>query len=239
MKFCYGAIVLTAFISDIQAARRPGQGRMQVVKPPLRPITRRDNLKRALLKDQMGLLDGYGCWCYFETDHGAGKGKPIDPVDEMCKTLHDGYTCILMDAADRGITCIPWEVPYTSAFGGGVPSGMDIATLQSECDANNGGSLTCESWACKVEGWFVQSYFQYGLSGGAIDTTKEHVNGFNTDLECITTPGVKSVDKECCNDFPKRFPYKTYSGLKACCNDHTYDPTVKLCCPDGKSKVVC
>ena len=34
---------------------------------------------------------GYGCWCFFEEDHGKGKGRPVNRVDEICKVMHDGY----------------------------------------------------------------------------------------------------------------------------------------------------
>lgn len=193
---------------------------------------------RALLKDDMGMLNGYGCWCYFEADHGNGRGQPVDAIDQFCKTLHDGYTCIGMDAADAGITCIPWEVPYISAFGSGLPTGLDEATLKSECDNKNGAD-TCESWTCRVEGWFVQSYFSYSVAGGQIEASYRHANGFDPSVECLTTPGTKSADKACCNEYPHRFPFKTYGGDKACCVNHTYDTTTKVCCADGKSKTSC
>ena len=35
-------------------------------------------------------LNGFGCWCYFENDHGRGKSQPVSAVDGACKILHDG-----------------------------------------------------------------------------------------------------------------------------------------------------
>merc|ERR1712098_305164 len=62
-------------------------------------------------------IDGYACWCYFQDDHGKGRGKPVNEMDARCKVLQDGYTCIMMDADDEGNDnesfdegCIPWDV---------------------------------------------------------------------------------------------------------------------------------
>merc|ERR1711937_520262 len=63
-------------------------------------------------------MNEYGCWCYFDDEHGRGKGQPQDAIDEMCKVLADGYECAMRDAEDEGTTCVPWEVEYVSAIGG-------------------------------------------------------------------------------------------------------------------------
>ena len=42
-------------------------------------------------------IDGYGCWCYFEDDHGLGRSHPVNKIDETCKGIHDGYTCAIKD----------------------------------------------------------------------------------------------------------------------------------------------
>ena len=57
---------------------------------------------RALTKEDLQLLDQYGCWCYFEDDHGNGRGKPINEIDAQCKILHDGYACAIMDGDLEG-----------------------------------------------------------------------------------------------------------------------------------------
>ena len=44
----------------------------------------------------------YGCWCYFQDNHGRGRGEAQNYMDEHCKVLHHGYTCIMMDADDEG-----------------------------------------------------------------------------------------------------------------------------------------
>ena len=51
------------------------------------------------LQSQLGLwlssINGYGCWCYFDGKFGKGKGEPIDELDQFCKTLQQGYECII------------------------------------------------------------------------------------------------------------------------------------------------
>lgn len=198
-----------------------------------------DAVDRALTQADMGLLNDYGCWCFFETSHGKGKGKPVDELDSYCKTLHDGYECIMSDAADAGIDCIPWEEPYNSAFGSGIPTGLSMQGLADECDTQNPAN-SCARWTCKVEGWFVQQYFLYSTSGGVINAAYRHENGFDNSAEggCPISNGVES-EKACCGNYPLRFPFKTYSGARDCCQTHTYNTNLFQCCSDGKVRMVC
>merc|ERR1719230_2057578 len=79
-------------------------------------------------------LNEYACWCFFNDDHGRGKGKALDGLDETCKVLHDGYECAMRDAEDEGTTCVPWEVSYVSAVGG---TGQSVV---EECASVNAGN---------------------------------------------------------------------------------------------------
>ena len=140
---------------------------------------------RALLKNQMGLINQYGCWCYFEDEVGGGVGATQDQLDEICKTLHQGYECIIMDHDDLGDPCIPWEEEYNSAFSSGLaPFGLTMANLISECENQNSGVDSCARKVCKVEGWFVLSYFTYSVFGGTINSALQHGNGFDPDATC-------------------------------------------------------
>lgn len=193
--------------------------------------------ERALLKNDVGLLDRYGCWCLFEGDHGSGRGKPIDEIDTMCKTLHDGYTCIMSDAANRNENCVPWEIPYNSAFGSGIPTGLTMAGLIEECDRQNTPD-SCEAWTCKVEGWFVQSWFDYSVNGGEINLDFRHENGFNPRQDCPISSGIQS-EKACCSYYPVRFPFKTYNGNRDCCYTKTFNTEMFSCCDDGRVRIQC
>ena len=188
-------------------------------------------VEKALTNQDMGLLSDYGCWCYFEANHGAGRGHPIDELDSFCKTLHDGYECILFDSTEAGSPCIPWEIPYTSAFGSGFPSGISEDELSTSCDTNNAPD-SCAAWTCKVEGFFAQQFFLYATSGGTINNDHRHANGFEPKQACPTSPGPQS-DKSCCGHYPRRGPFKTYDGNRSCCNGRTYNTAMFSCCLDA------
>ena len=194
-------------------------------------------IEKALTNADMGLLADYGCWCYFESNHGAGRGHPIDELDSFCKTLHDGYECIMFDSDQAGTPCIPWEVSYDSAFGTGFPSGLTVESIATTCDTKNGAG-TCAAEACKVEGWFTQQFFAYATSGGVINETNRHANGFDPKDSCPISAGVRS-DKSCCGEYPLRATFKTYSGSRECCNGRTFNTDMFTCCSDGKIAIVC
>lgn len=145
---------------------------------------------RALLAPQMGLVNEYGCWCYFEDSVGQGAGEPQDRLDEICKTLHNGYECIIMDHLELNDPCVPWEVPYNSAFGSGTtPFGLTLENLKAECELQNPDGSSCAQKTCMVEGWFVLSYFTYSIFGGGINSELQHLNGFDP----VETCGAKDL----------------------------------------------
>lgn len=177
-------------------------------------------------------IDGYGCWCYFDEAHGKGKSHPVNEIDAFCKALHEGYECAIIDADSEGDieACIPWEVSYVPA---GVGETEDIIDQCADRNDNN-----CARRACMVETQFVTSMFRFTISGGAMDDSSRHDNGFDVEENCPTTQGVPS-EKDCCGHYPYRHPYKTYGGQRNCCGMKTYDITVLSCCPNGKVRVNC
>lgn len=188
---------------------------------------------RALTESSMGLLANYGCWCYFETAHGQGRGRPVDTLDNMCQQLHQGYECILLDMNDAGTPCVPWEEPFIAVAGFGLTENDVIV----QCETNNPlGS--CAAHSCKVEGWFVQQYLTYTLNGGAINNSMRHSNGFDINMQCPISAGVKS-DKQCCGTFPSRFSFKDYDGARDCCNGATFNTLMFSCCNDGTIRALC
>jgi len=189
-------------------------------------------------------IDSYGCWCYFQDNHGKGKGTPANEVDNQCKILHDGYTCILMDAELEGEDCTPWDVQYNSASGLGLLANDDAnnATLEDalrfKCKKVNKRS-NCAARACMVENYFVVRMVRLFLHSVPFDPSLKHDLGhFDPKVDCPTKEGVKS-DKECCGEYPLRFPYKHLNGDRACCVDRTYNTNVLMCCDDGSVKIVC
>ena len=136
--------------------------------------------QRALQQANMGLINEYGCWCYFEEGIFSAKGTPVDEIDEICKKLIHGYECIMME-----YDCTPWEIGYESAVGSGFsPHGLNVDNLRAECAALNGGSTGCEYATCTVEGWFVMNWLRYAMFGGTIDYSMRHAEGFDPEANC-------------------------------------------------------
>merc|ERR1711881_492185 len=186
-------------------------------------------------------LDEYGCWCYFYDNVGRGKGTPVDEIDGLCKTLHDGYVCAMIDAEEENADeCIAWEVPYNGGQGAG-------ADRLASCTLNNPGA-NCAIRACSVEGIFVDNLFAFTLGGNQINYDEfghEEANngeGFDPshDAGCPVKPGVKgaSGEKKCCGAYPNRFPYKTLDGARDCCGGRTYNTEILNCCA-GQVKANC
>merc|ERR1712048_659652 len=105
-------------------------------------------------------FNGYGCWCYFEAEHGYGRGQAVDEIDQLCHDLANGYDCAMMDTNN---VCIPWEVDYVSGIGGGPEE------IVSRCDTNNINNSECAKIACKIEGMFVQKMFGQVFSNTGIN----------------------------------------------------------------------
>lgn len=177
-------------------------------------------------------MNEMGCWCYFDDDHGRGKGQPIDDLDGVCKTLHEGYECAMRDAEAEGTTCVPWEVAYVSAVGGAT------TTLQEACmDANPGNMCACR--ACTVEGNFVESLIAFFvIQGGSLNQANKHSNGFNPKTDCpIKAGGSGPSEKSCCGEYPNRFPFKTLGGDRSCCGSRTFSTLTLNCCDADASQV--
>merc|ERR1739848_714324 len=102
-----------------------------------------------LSADNLERINEYGCWCYFQDDHGRGHGRPVNQMDRFCKDLHDGYECAILDTITEtgNDTCVPYDVTYVTGTGGGE------ANLVLNCETFNAD--LCASRACQVEGLFV------------------------------------------------------------------------------------
>lgn len=212
---------------------------------------------RALQQDEMGILNNYGCWCYFEENHGKGRGKPRDELDKYCKQLQQGYTCIIMDQEAAGDPCVPWEIPYNSSSGiaGILPMIDDIANLEKECNEKNEEN-SCARKTCKVETMFLVNFYRFTFAGGingsgqVYNMELRHDNPFgdnfvSNDITCpIHHPqGVGDTDEACCGEYPFRVPYHHKVGLRECCDQNNIQ-TIFLsamfdCCPDGSISYSC
>lgn len=169
-------------------------------------------------------INGLGCWCFLGDYHGQGKGTPLNPIDELCKSLHNGYECAMRDAEDEGASCTPWEVTYNSAVGGITTSLTDGCTA-----ANNGNN--CAIRACILEGTFVEGLLDFFvLQNGSISVFQAP---FNCPVNNVGGPS----PKQCCGTYPDRFPYKTNNGDRGCCGQRTYNTQTLTCCDESTSSV--
>lgn len=197
-------------------------------------------------------INGYGCWCYFQDNHGKGNGPAQNEVDNQCKILHEGYSCILMDAEEEGDDdCVPWDVSYNSATGLGLLVN-DVYTNKK--NQNNNDSLEnalryrcrkankknkCGERACIVENYFVVRMVRLFLHGIAFDPSLKHSIGiFDPKLDCPHVGGQAS-DKQCCGNYPLRLPFKTLGGTRDCCGVKTFNTDLMMCCDDGVVRLSC
>jgi len=184
-------------------------------------------------------INEYGCWCYFEDDHGRGHGKPVNGIDHFCKKLADGYDCCMLDFEELSgnDSCVPWEVRYLPGTGTGE------SNLNFNCDGfNTVNPVThanfCANCACKVEGIFVLKVFNLFIAGGTVDQQYSQPT-FDEKAGCPLVDGIKDTERACCGEHPHRFPYKPLSGERGCCGGQTFDTTLQECCPDNVARITC
>ena len=230
--------MLTKILAPITLASLANAG-LEQMNSMLKGETKEQNLPKEVIErafsgqigKTIGTMNEYGCWCYFGGDHGRGKGQPVDAIDEMCKILSDGYECAMRDAEEEGTTCVPWEVSYQSALGG---SGLSTA---EECFNVNAGN-NCAARACTIEGSFVANLLDAFTSGSGLSPLNYHSNGFDQPTQCATKKnGGGPTNKECCGNYPDRFPFKTIGGDRKCCGTRTFNSLTLKCCDADSSTV--
>jgi len=180
------------------------------------------------------IRDGFGCWCYFDDDSYQGRGNPLNDVDAMCKVLQQGYECFEMD--DGGSCIDPWDVPYARP---------DLTTIVNEdyktaCEAINSGN-NCATRACIIESRFSDHFLKTFNNGWQPEATLLHSDASwdmhaSCPIKVSANTGVQH--KECCGEYPLRFPYKK-EGDRACCAGTTYDSGIFRCCNGETIEMVC
>lgn len=192
----------------------------------------------------LSAINGYGCWCYFADEHGKGKGTPVNRMDEICKVLHDGYECAILDGADESEECEPWTVDYT----GSTLLGSTDQEVVIECEREN--TDNCAVRACVVENNFILAVFAEFFAGTVFDPSFKHEYGFNPVTECPAHPGNNGnaggdgndyiKEKACCGSYPVRYPFFHINNHRACCGEKTYSTTTYQCCePDNEIRYSC
>jgi len=212
-------------------------------------------------------LDRYGCWCYFDKDHGKGHGQPVDEFDSYCQHLHQGYDCAMMDARAKGEPeCIAWETDYS------IENIYTRMNIFSECKVQNKGNL-CAINACTIELNFIFFLFEKYFMNSYPALDYRHSLGFNPSTTCHSKESkLRSLEvaefgggnkrrgngrgndddendeepivqekpvMECCGEYPYRHPYKPEEGLKGCCGNKTYSTKLLTCCAPNILRAVC
>ena len=194
----------------------------------------------AILSSPLAKIENYGCWCYFQENHGQGAGEAQNEVDAHCQSLHHGYTCVKIDGEFEGENCDePWStnyqiIPLTAWMFGGNPDG----DMYADCQELNPDS-ECAARTCAVESFFTLNLIGEGLSMKPFDESLKHDTGFDVEKNCPRKIGSDNSPLECCGEYPPRFPYKTKDGQRGCCFDKTYDVELQECCQDYSLSLVC
>merc|ERR1712048_130344 len=190
------------------------------------------------IKGTSAYFGDYGCWCYFDENHGKGRGPAVDAYDALCKQLHHNYECLIMEtAAGANDSCDvdPWAVEYTPDLG--VLTAMFNNNYEGVLAACEAQPDPCKVNVCKTEMGFAVQFALENQQSSRDDAAYKHELGFQP-LEGDNCPIKENKDttdseKSCCGPYPMRFPYKTFDGNRACCNVKTYDVNTLECCADG------
>jgi len=197
-----------------------------------------------LLSTSIEKINGYGCWCYFQDDHGKGKGTVINKVDQVCKHLHEGYECAIRDGVDEGdFNCVPWTVDYNPGITHGsnsISNNSGESAMQGECKTKNPDN-NCAYRACMVEVFFVLNFVELFLSGNVFDPKPAHALGFNPDVKCPIEHAQNNRNAEisCCGGYPLRATYRSVNGNRGCCGNKTHNAFLTVCCEndDGENVI--
>jgi len=162
-------------------------------------------------------LTNYGCWCNFKSDM-VGTGIPVDKFDRICKQLSESYEC----ATHEIRRCRPWvtefNVPYRAYK---IDSTADI---REKCERSNRDASECVITSCMIQIQFVIDIFEAMFSVKRFDFSKRHDRGFKPSRDCKLHMKHSRVDRKCCGAYPKRT---------------IYNSALRMCCEDGKSRMVC
>lgn len=174
-------------------APQPGDATFALIRETMEMIAKAVGDDRNLLNGQLGGLNRYGCWCYFDNEVGNGKGEPVDLIDAECKTLHNGYECIVADTEagdDRNVH--PYDANWPTR-GDDQPSflqkkkGKDFALAKpedapSQDSPNPGNGIPCEPWTTTYIPINNQASLRdYGVLGGC-EYANRLGNGFGNNI---------------------------------------------------------
>jgi len=196
------------------------------------------NTDKALIPLPLQAIWGYGCWCNFGASLMTGSGEPVNFLDGFCKNMQLCLKCGVIDskncpdAENNFEVCDPKTQDYAAEFSK-LPSAESI--LADCTDLNAGNECAINSCCCELK--LIADIISLITSSQVFDPNYKHSLGsFNPNESCgPNTPNGygNGSNKDCCGEYPFRFPYKT-NKMNCCIEDDTiYNPMMYTCCPFG------
>ena len=150
------------------------------------------------------MLDGYGCWCYF--DGLQGHGPILDHYDQKCKDLQHGYRCAAIDGKSELENCSPLTVAYNPIMQSTYfQAETDFTPIIDQCIDFNQGSL-CAQRTCILETVFLKRILSLPFDQMAGNFSLLH-DSLDVDGVWGVRIGSGANVKRCCGDYPFRQPY--------------------------------
>ena len=199
------------------------------------------NPTRNARKNFSYMVSNYGCHCFpnFKSTIG-GKGKPVDQLDEVCRSLFRCYRCIDIESDEYG-SCDTNQGGYKYGLleneGGSRDINCDTMfnkspmckTHQCQCDRQFADSLAAlfedgSNWAYNPDYWLNPKYVKRAEANG------DPIFDKNASCDAVASP---PADQCCGADYPFKIPYASQN--RECCAAayKSYDFFAQECCDDG------
>lgn len=183
-------------------------------------------------------LQGYGCWCYFDEQHGQGKGQPVDVFDSHCMKYHHMVACAKTEIA----SCDPYDTTYQVT----TTNGEDGQILY-DCET---GNTPCQTATCYSQKHFISLLLTEQLENLKVPdypNFSSWKNGGSFDNQSCKVPhNGKPRDEMCCGTWKHNTKRLLKFGRhlsRSCCDNKedgtfkTYDSNLATCCDDGSVRV--
>lgn len=183
-------------------------------------------------------LQEYGCWCFFDNQHGQGRGQPVDVFDNHCMRYHHAVSCAKLEID----SCDPYSTSY------GITTKQDgDGRITYDCESGNNA---CQEATCYAQSHFIALLLKEQLENLTVPdypSWSAWKDGGEFDSETCKVSGPSSLRQEmCCGSWK----YNTKKLLKfgshltrECCDQpdgsfKTYDDNLAECCGNGSVRVI-
>jgi len=170
----------------------------------------------------------------------AGRGKPQNKIDQVCRDYQLCLRCARFDGKEDGYGCDPKSKDFKFVRDHEhlyiENHHLKAGFYNLECSKSNAGDA-CGTHICSCSmDFFGRLIEQLWEDDYAYDRSLKHENGFNWKESCS-----KSNDRHegmsCCGHYPQRYPYGLGHPWKQCCREKKiYNRFNQDCCSDGRVK---